>query len=279
MSIRRLVVSLIGLVAGITLFTWWYSRYEPQLTAAPTLHVSALMFAFGCMLLSPLIQTVRTALLFECGLGRVRRAVLVCHGVNAIAPVLGDVLEINWLARGGTLPVGQVAERCVWRSVFTLVGTLFLVGIVIAQPAFTALAVISLAVATGVRDRIAPKGWDRARGWLGPKQVTLQFLLIVLQILVEATAFLLVSIGVGAALDIRTAVGLRSVVEWTTYIPVPLSGLGVHHVGITESVNLFGDIDVGLGVQAVVHHGLWLLSSVCVGAVAWGVLQAAREQE
>ena len=106
----------------------------------------------------------------------------------------------------------------------------------------------------------------------------IQLVLIFAQLMVEAAAFLAVAIGVQSPLDYQTALGLRSVVEWTTYLPVPLSGLGVHHAGITETVALFGAQSARLGAQAVVHHGLWFVSSVVVGLMAWAVIEAARDE-
>ena len=278
MTYRRIAVNVFGLLVGIALFAWWVARHDSELRAVGSLHVQWLLLGFLFMLFSPVIQLMRTSLLLEQGLASVRHSVLVCHGVNAVAPVVGDFLEITWLARVSDLSMARVTERCVWRSAFTLAATLVLIGIAVGLPGIAVVSLVGLFLATKLRDRIVPENWRGARAWLGSRAFGIQFGLILLQLLVEGTAFLFVSFGVGLSLDMLTALGVRSVVEWTTYLPIPLSGLGVHHAGITESVGLFGAEALSLGVQAVVHHGMWLLSSIGVGCWAWVMFTSAREE-
>jgi uncharacterized membrane protein YbhN (UPF0104 family) len=97
------------------------------------------------------------------------------------------------------------------------------------------------------------------------------------QLLTEASALWIV-VRVGTSqLEFTGALGLRSVVEWTTYVPVPLSGIGFHHAGITESLSLFSQAQQTLAGEAVLHHAVLILSSIVVGCVAWFLMKWPEE--
>jgi hypothetical protein len=270
----RILVSLLGFSVGAGVFAWWLQLYGSTLGVDGGVDWRWLGASFLFMCLAPCVQVMRTSAIFERDYSEFARLVFSCHGVNAVLPALGDVAEIGWLTKLTGLQVREVLARGLIRMLFTFGVTVAVVGAVTGLWVLTLVGVLGPVVVLGTSD--SWWRWAQLRpgdgGWRRVRSVPLHFGLALLQLGVEACAFICVAWSLSLPVNFSLAIGLRSVVEWTTYFPVPLSGLGLHHAGITEFAEFVDGESLGLASHAVLHHGLFLLSALAVGLTAWFVL-------
>ena len=134
MSRRRIISTFVGLGIGGSVFWLWLSRYANELGGATQLELGWLVLGFCILLIAPLVQVYRTALIMGVSGGLLLRPVTVCHGVNAVLPALGDVLEVGWLGKKTSFSYGDVFLRCLVRMSFGLFATVFVVGVASGYP-------------------------------------------------------------------------------------------------------------------------------------------------
>jgi hypothetical protein len=261
------------------LFYWWLQAYGSMIAYTEGIGWGWLGLGFLLMLTSPLVQVWRTSFIFERKFRTMRRPVLICHGVNAILPVLGDVLELGWLSRLSDLSLREVVFRCLVRMLFTLSVTLAAVGFALGAVFLTLLGLLAPVLVTATFSMWWPllRLEQSSTDWIRLRSAPYHFALAAIQLMIESLAFVCLARAVGLSLELWMGMGIRSVVEWTTYLPVPLSGLGLHHIGITESAPLFNSSGESLASHAVLHHGVLLLSAMTVGALAWFVFRVGED--
>lgn len=270
---------MLGLALGVAVFAWWLEAYGPVLGFEDGLRWGWLAAGFLFMIGAPFIQVWRTCMIFDREYSELLRPVLTCHGLNSLLPAFGDMVEIGWLSTVTGWQMREVVARGLVRMLFTVGVTLGVVGLVSGFWILGLLGVLLPLVALGTSNL----WWAWAelgagdRRWRSLGRAPVHFGLALLQLVVEALAFICVAWALSLPVNFPVAIGLRSVVEWTTYLPVPLSGIGLHHAGITEFSDMLSANEVGLASHAILHHGVFLLSALAVGFFGWFIVRENKK--
>lgn len=261
-----------GLILGVGVFAAWWTLAGP-LGRLRIVRPEALIGAGALLALALGLQVGRTAWLFpRLGWAGVWRPVVFGHGANTVFATAGDLAEAGWLVRDGGLPVGETLARLVVRAAGTAAAMAFSVAPVLGALGWALAGGVALAAVALARR------FRRWLAWFGPEEhagdpglpwgPSLGMTAVACaQISLEAVALALVFVAVGEPLGGPQAMAARGLVELSTYLPVPLAGLGVHHVGLEAGLAL-GD-HVGLGWGTVAHHAVSLALGGVAMAVGW----------
>lgn len=249
MSRRHALQGALGAL-GLVVFAWWWWSTPLSLTS---LQLGLLVPGAAALLCALGLQVLRTTVLFPAvPWRRVIAPVLLAHGLNTVVGLLGDASELAWLcARSGVEP-GEATRRLLLRSA----GTLFSVG---------ALVVFALSTAwtTAGALTVLAAGALVASRWPGWWSLLLtQCLLATWQALIEALAVQAALAATGASDPVAAAQLGRAAVELATSLPVPLAGIGLHHVALDATLTAASQAS---SEAVVLHHAL----TVGVGAAAW----------
>jgi len=272
---RGLLLSALGLLIAVGLgWTWWRDhpvRLGPG--ATPALTIGAL----ACLCMAIWMQLLRTSLLLRTPVRKLLRPLLLAHGMNIWLPsMMGDLFEV-WA-------VAKVAGRSKRGTLVLLghrfAGTLSALGLLAAVALagiFPSVAVLLGAGAIGgylLVDQTVHRWvvWLRmgtdapAPRPLGPRVTLMHLGLAVLQHSVEAAGIFILGISLGAPISPGAAMGMVSMIEVLTYLPIPLGSAGANHWGASTILAVLG----AGGPTAVLvagAHGLHL----GLGALAIGI--------
>ena len=254
----RRYLPILGLIFGWIVLYYWQKIYPLDAVKIENSLFFPLSFLMMTAALS--LQWTRTYPLFS-GLQKtaVLRLVIWCHGLNTIFAVSGDIFELGWFLKNSQENKIEIARRLFFRSINTLLSAL---SFLIAGLLFFKTENYSLLVFLPVAGLTAL--------FLLSSRWCYQLSLALLQSLCDVLALFCLA----KSLDLKIAFSLwmlaRTGVEFSTYLPIPLSGIGVHHFAITSIEQLATIPEIAQ--VAVLHHSLSVLFGLfccLVGGLIW----------
>lgn len=263
----RPVRLLLGASAGLAVGGYWAARTHALEQVPPAVSmgwVAAGILAVGATVV---LQVARTRCLLPGSTAVVTRAVVTAHGINTWLGALGDVVELWWLSRALPLGMGPVIGRLLYRAGATALGA---VALVACAEGWVGLAVAAalLGVVAGAGAMGLPRVPGLAAPLLAPlpsRVVVVHLLLLTAQLAAGVAGVAAMVRATGLPLAWTDVVRASGVVDLLSYLPVPLSNVGFHHLGAS--------LASAPGTEAwpaILHHGATLaVGSACVG---WSVL-------
>ena len=272
---RGLLLSALGLLIASGLgWTWW--RDHP-VHLGPGASPALIAGAVACLGLAMCMQLLRTALLLKTPVHKLLRPLLLAHGMNIWLPsMMGDLFEV-WA-------VARVAGRSKRATLVLLghrfAGTMSALGLLAAAALASIYPTVAVLLGAGailgylVVDQTVHR-WVRwlrmgteapAPRPLGPRATLGHLGLAVLQHSVESAGIFILGISLGAPISPGAAMGMVSMIEIMTYLPIPLGSAGANHWGASTMLAVLG----AGGPTAVLvagAHGLHL----GLGAMAIGI--------
>ncbi len=279
-----------GLAAGVVLSVLWVQHYGDQLKAPRQLSVgllAAVLAVFAmCLMLHVLRVTFLLGIPARRGFRPLVRPVVAAFAVSVLGATLaGDASEVYFLTRATGLPPGRVIRVMLHRMsvTFFALGAVSVIALCIAgHPAMAAIAsaaMIAPFVARPVIDfvathRIPLLTWGE--GALGndpaplDRRLHIHLPLALVETFCDALTLAIVGEAIGEPLPFEAWLGTSAVILIVTYVPVPLSALGIYHWTFVGVATFLAPSLAPPVLAAAIQHAMRILvGSLCAGVAVF----------